>query len=82
MVFGLKFRLLVSERNDDISTLAQDLRERQSQDLGAMFGDPSLNSRFEDREGRVQPLYHYQQRDGQTYLTCVLCGVTGLFTNA
>ena len=50
--------------------------QEQQQNLGETFGDPSLDCRFEGKDGRVQKLYHFQLKDGQTNLTCVACGVT------
>ena len=51
-------------------------KQEQQQNLGETFGDPSLDARFEGKDGRVQKLYHFQLKDGQTNLTCVACGVT------
>merc|ERR1712029_777753 len=66
------------ERVTSLNKELQDLKEGsgKEEDLGAMFGDPSLNARFENKEGRIQKLYQFQLKEGQTCLTCVACGVT------
>jgi len=45
--------------------------------LGVQFGDPSLNARFEPKEGAdPEPLFQFSLNAGVTNLTCRACGVT------
>ena len=51
------------------------MKNSTQQDIGAVFDDPKLNSRFETKEGKVEPLFLFSLDQGVSYLTCRACGV-------
>jgi len=48
-------------------------------DIGAVFGDPTLNENYVEAEsGEIKPLYTYKEDKGNIFIKCEICNLTAL----